>query len=441
MRSIQTTISLWYFLSFTVLFLVFLVAAFYLFRHVIYNHFDSRLQSLSEEFSDFFERNDPEDNPLIALAGKEKIVLEVYQKKRLYLSFQVRPGYFSEWAAKETSGVEMPDGFFSTDTLRAFIKRIPLSDLVIIVGIDRRYYFGDVPILIFGILCVIILCILSIYLIGRAISKRLLYPLEVIGEELLDTVNQNIEGKRIAVPVTGKEISNLVFAINLSLGKLEKYLKEIKGFSDYLAHELRTPLTLVKMTLQNLKTSEYRTSSLKSIEEADQEVEEAVQFLNDLLLLSNLEKGIIERFQDFDLGEVLLQNFEKASKLYPKKRLDVDISALLLYRGAAQLISHAVYILLENACKYSEEDLVTIRLFQSVRPLSDDAPVNVIQIDSIGRRVQWDELKKIPIQKGHGIGLNLCRRIAQVHNGTLSYSFQETHGEERVKNTFELKLP
>ena len=435
MRSLQTKISLWYFISFTILFLVFLVTAFFLFRHVIYNHFDNRLRSLADEFSRFFELNDPEDNQLISLAGKEEIVLEVYQNKRLYLSFQVGPGHFSEWVAKETSG------YFSTDVLRCYIKRIPVSDLVIIVGIDRRFYFGDIPILIIGIVFVIVLCMLSIYIVGKIISKRLLYPLEIIGEELLDTVNKNIEGKRIAVPVTGKEIGNLVFAINLSLGKLERYLKEIKGFSTYLAHELRTPLTLVKMTLQNLKTSEYRSSSMKSIEEADQEVEEAIQFLNDLLLLSNLEKGIIERFQDFDLGEVILQNFEKASKIFPKKKIDVDISALLLYRGAAQLISHAVYILIENACKYSEEDTVTIRLFQNARALSEDNPVNIIQIDSVGRKIQWDELKKMPVLKGHGIGLNLCRRIAQIHNGTLSYSFQETPQEERVRNVFELKLP
>lgn len=435
MRSLQTKISLWYLISFSVLFLVFIIVVFSLFRHVIYDHFDNRLRSLAEEFSRFFELNDPKDNQLLSLAGKEEIVLEVYQKKRLYLSFQVRPGHFAEWVSKETVG------YFSTDVFRCYIKRIPDTDLVIIVGIDQRFYFGDLPVLIFEIVGVVAACMLSIYFVGKVISKRLLSPLEIIGEELLDTVNRNIEGKRIAVPVTGKEIDDLVFAINLSLGKLEKYLKELKGFSAYLAHELRTPLTLVKMTLQNLKTSEESLSFRQSIEEADQEVEEAIQFLNDLLLLSNLEKGIIERFQDFDLGEVILQNFEKASKLFPKKKIEVDVSAVTIYRGAAQLISHAVYILLENACKHGEEDTVSIRLYQSVRLFGEQRPVNVIRIVSVGKKVHWDELKKMPILKGHGIGLNLCRRIAQIHNGTLSYTFQETHQKELVKNAFELILP
>jgi signal transduction histidine kinase len=435
MRSLRTKISLWYFISFTGLFFVFILLSYTVFQSVIYNHFDSRLVSLAGEFSRFLELSDPADRHLFSMAGKEEIVLEVYRDGTLYLSFQSPPGFFKKWVEKEKNG------FFSDRNIRFLMREIPQMDMILIVGIDLQYYFRDLPVLFGWMILIVIVCILSIWWIGRGITKRLLLPLQQIGDDLVDIVNSDISGKRIVVRITGKEIDDLVFAINLSLGKIEKYLKEVKGFSSNMAHELRTPLTLVKMTLQNLQTADDITSVKKEIKEADQEVEEAIGFLNDLLVLSNLEKGIIENFQTGDLGEIALQSFEKASKTYPKKRIDIDIDGVYKFRGAVQLLSHALYILMDNACKYGVGEDVWVKLYEnSIEKGKKRNPI-VIEVSNFGKRVYLNELKKTTISKGHGLGLHLCERIVQLHSGKLGYTYTETNKTGIVKNTFRITLP
>lgn len=428
MQTLRTKISLWYFYSFTILFLVFAFVFLSIYNRITYDHFDNRLTSLASELTRFLELADSDSINLMNLAGQEDILFEVYKEKSLFLSFQIRPGFFEQWILTDQSG------WFTAEKTRFLIQPIPAQNMVLIVGINLRYYFRDLANIFFLLTATSLLSILSIWFIGSAISKKLLSPLQKIGQELMEIVNSDFEGRRVFLESTGKEIDDLVFAINLSLGKIERLFKEIKGFSSNMAHEIRTPLTLVKATLENLKNISIDSKARKSIDEASQEVEEAILFLSDLLLLSNLEKGIIERFQLFDSGEIILQNFEKASKLYPQKQIEVEISQIFEILGAAQLISHAIYILLDNACKYSTNDKILLKVYR-------EGQEKIIRIDSIGKKLQWEELKKKPIAKGHGLGLNLCEKIMQIHNGELVYTYEESKNRENCKNSFIIRLP
>ena len=117
-----------------------------------------------------------------------------------------------------------------------------------------------------------------------------------------------------------------------------------------------------------------------------------------------------------------------------------DDESLLVVNGNERLIKTAILNLMDNACKFSKDKTVQVRIS------SKKDHIEITFIDK-GIGIPLEEQEKIfspffrasnvPAQnKGYGIGLPLCQRIVLLHNGSLTVESKSGKGSR-----FRLKLP
>ena len=131
-----------------------------------------------------------------------------------------------------------------------------------------------------------------------------------------------------------------------------------------ISHDLRTPLASILGSATSLRTlgdkmpASDRQDLLVTIEE---EAERLSRFVSNILDMTKLEAGVLKTRSDaMDIGQVARSAAERARRLYPKRKLEIDVPSVLpLIRGDASLLEQVLLNLLDNAHKYSPPTSVT----------------------------------------------------------------------------------
>jgi signal transduction histidine kinase/DNA-binding response OmpR family regulator len=220
--------------------------------------------------------------------------------------------------------------------------------------------------------------------------------------------------------------------------------------SDFLAsmsHELRTPLSAI-IGFSALMRDEPLVEDRRSVPDewiahVHRSGEHLLALINDVLDLTKIEAGRInlER-ESFDLGTALAESVEGLRPLADRKAidmvLDVQAGAITADRGRLRQI---VYNLLSNAIKFTPE---SGQIKVEGRWEGDDAHVAVTDT-GVGIAAEdldhiFEEFRQVGDLKareaGTGLGLALCRRLAEAHGGHLAVSSEPGKGSR-----FEVVLP
>ncbi|CCH03626.1 histidine kinase (plasmid) [Fibrella aestuarina BUZ 2] len=244
------------------------------------------------------------------------------------------------------------------------------------------------------------------------------------------------------------EIAQLSIQFNHLLSRLDKTVRQNRAFVTNASHELRTPLANLLGTLQVSLSHDQQPDNLRAtLQSAIEEVQSLIRLANNLLLLAELgveNDASTLAFEDVLLTEPLLDAVQAVQRKYPDHTIDIvlpDDSECCQLTGNADLLTVALTNLLENACKYSPViKPVQVRL----QPVTDGSEYSV-QDRGIG--IPPDALPHLftPLFRadnahqtnaGHGVGLALVQRIAQLHGGRVS-----VRSELGTGTTFRLWLP
>jgi signal transduction histidine kinase len=220
------------------------------------------------------------------------------------------------------------------------------------------------------------------------------------------------------------EIEELVITFNALLDRIEHAFVAQKRFVQHASHEIKTPLTAImgeaELALVKDRTpEEYRRTLLVVVSET----ERLVNITQGLLTLARFEEGYYStELENVNLLEVI-ENAEQAFKLrYADRRLlIVTAGEDFLVRGNAQLLQIALYNLIDNAFKYSNDEVKLV--------ISKTQTGFVISISDQGIGIPDADLPKIksPMFRGSnvknipgaGLGLSLVHRIIEFHKGRL----------------------
>ncbi len=261
---------------------------------------------------------------------------------------------------------------------------------------------------------------------GYILIKRSLHPVREMAATVRNIRGNNLE-KRLDAH-SNDELGYLATTFNHMLARLKDAFDQEKQFTDDASHELRTPLAIIQgeatLTLSKERNSdEYK----KSLENIYQETEKMSSILKRLLFLARNEGNKQIELEKLNIKALLEELKTDIEYLCEDKSLQCQLEALedLFIKGDKVSLRELFFNLIENAIRYTPQG-GTIKV-----TLSKDNSYAKIAVSDTGIGIPEEHLKHIfkrfyRVDKsrsrnegGAGLGLTICQRIAELHNGTI----------------------
>ncbi len=271
--------------------------------------------------------------------------------------------------------------------------------------------------------------IIASFLIGHYFSKRSFRPFSRIISRAKQ-INENNLHLRLETTEGKDEIAALSRTFNEMLDRLETAFETQNNFISNASHELRTPLTAIncetEFTLSKERTTEDYKQSLQHIALQTGKLQNLIHGLLNLAQTGFDGKKI--HLQEIRADELLFEVKADVDNIIPANKLELSFlnfpedAAQMTIVGSQELLKIAVSNVVLNACKYSDNKKVIMKL------LIEDTVVKII-IEDNGIGIPSAELKYIydPFfrasntekYEGYGIGMPLTRNIIRLHKGII----------------------
>ena len=228
------------------------------------------------------------------------------------------------------------------------------------------------------------------------------------------------------------ELGELTESINHMADSLQSMLEAKRQLLMAISHELRTPITKAKLRMEFMPESDEKDQLKEDINEIDlliSDLLEAERLNNDhsalvseRVLLANFIRSIAESFKS--------NNCEIEIEI-PVNDLEFEIDKLRI----RLLITN----LLNNAVRHGKGNLINVRV-------SFSGDRGIIEVKDNGEGISQEHITQItePFYRadsarqrntgGFGLGLYLCRLIAQAHGGEMIIVSQEGQGTQITVN-------
>lgn len=253
----------------------------------------------------------------------------------------------------------------------------------------------------------------------------------------VDGVRAGDLGRRVPVPDSGDEITELAVTMNEMLGRLDRSVRRQSQFTADASHELRTPLASLRTQLEVQLAHPDRLDWRRSCENAVLDVTRMETLAADLLLLSKLDADQPAGAEPVALADLVTAHVAARD---PYDGLELNLEASPVVRGHAGRLERVLRNLVDNAERHAKSR-VTITLTasggESVLTVQDDGP----GIPAEERERVFDRFVRLDADRareddgGAGLGLAIASEVAHSHAGTLRVA-DSTSGAR-----LELRLP
>lgn len=232
----------------------------------------------------------------------------------------------------------------------------------------------------------------------------------------------------------------------IALRREKEMLRE--NFAAIVSHELRSPLNAVQQNLFVLlqELSDKLTESQRGrLERMKSRVDDLLQLVHTWLRGISVDVGKIrEVFRPVSVASVMSKAVETVQPHATRKDVETVASVkepLSLVEEDEGTLTESLVNLLENAIKYSY-------VGGEVRVHAEEKEGRVlISVSDAGVGIPREDLPFIfgdfytgksgqAAERGHGLGLAICRRIIEAHSGTISVESEPGRG-----STFAICLP
>lgn len=263
-------------------------------------------------------------------------------------------------------------------------------------------------------------------LIAWWIARTLLEPVKRVAAATHRLASGDY-GSRVAV-ASDDEVGQLSRDFNQLAYTLERNEKMRREFMADVSHELRTPLSVLRGELEAIEDG-VRSLDQSSMKSLQGEVSMLSKLVDDLYELSLADVGALTyRKAPCLLNDLLENSLAMYRDRFTARQLQVDLE---LPRQPVELLADASRLqqlfsnLLENAVRYTDVN-GTLRISVGVDrdtvriDFLDSGPgVSADQLPRLFERFYRGESSRNRDHGGAGLGLAICRSIANAHDGSL----------------------
>lgn len=260
-------------------------------------------------------------------------------------------------------------------------------------------------------------------LVGWAV-RRALRPLDALSRELTTRTPEDTAPMQMAP--TPRELEPVLTSLNGLLDRAHATLARERQFTADAAHQLRTPLTAAQLHVENAMASGSAELRALALDRAHDGLERLRRLVSQFLDFARWDSSSPESDAEFvDIEACVRTEIEDAALLAADKNLELDVvveSPDIRVLGWEPALRALTRNLIDNAFRYTPPG------GQVQARLSKDHAGVLLEISDSGPGIPADE-RTVVLQRfrrggtadmgGHGLGLPIVCRIAELHGATV----------------------
>jgi PAS domain S-box-containing protein len=267
----------------------------------------------------------------------------------------------------------------------------------------------------------------------------------------------DIHDKRLFMGELQEQVEERTRALKLTNENLVRSNNELLQFTYVASHDLQEPLRKIQTFISRIFDLDSEALSAKGRDYFNriQKSANRTQVLIQDLLAYSRANTFEKKFEPVDLNEVLAKTLEDLSELLQQKKVTINAALLPTLNGISFQLVQLFNNLITNAVKFSKENVLPVIQIDaelvpasSIINLSVEPGRNYFHIrfsdNGIGFESQFNERIFLVFQRLHeresyegtGIGLAICKKIAENHNG-----FITGEGQPDIGAVFHVYLP
>jgi signal transduction histidine kinase len=272
-------------------------------------------------------------------------------------------------------------------------------------------------------------------------------------EKRLIVINRNLEMEVTERKASEERVKELNRQLLENIALLESANRDLDRFAFMASHDLQEPLRKIRTFSDLLFVKYQQVLDMPAINYINRIQNAAVRMqtlISDILAFSRINNEK-DTFVNYNLNLILQEAIDELDATIQEKKAQLEIQELPAIDVNPGLVRPLFENLLSNALKYCKKDeapVINIRSEIITATTSNKEPVkycriyiqdNGIGFDQVYAEQIFDMFRRLHVHsefEGTGIGLTLCKKIVEKHNGFISVQSKVGKG-----STFIISLP
>ncbi len=294
--------------------------------------------------------------------------------------------------------------------------------------------------LFYALIAASLVILIPTIIASNVLSRFILKPIKQLIATMKDNSSKD-QWKQITISSRSHdELHEMETTFNDMIHHLRGNFERQEVFVSNASHELKTPISIMKSYAQLLKRRGKTHPEVfdEAVEAIDSEADRMEKLVAQMLLLAKRQEVVPK--ENVDLVALVSKVIPTFTKAYGR---DIPFHAQnsnVFVWGNKDQLEQVMYILLDNAIKYSEQEIKVLVLKQGKSA--------IIQVTDFGKGISGADQQQIfdrfyRVDKartrstgGTGLGLSIANTITIFHDGHLSVESEIDQG-----TTFTVQLP